>query len=320
MKLTLNINYRTNWGESVYITGDIPALGSGDYAKAPKLTVKGSSDWSVSLEIPKSVKEFSYRYFVRDEEGRVKNEWGHSNKLNVGKADSITIYDRWQDQPFDKPYYSSAFIDCICGHDNRQPAVLPAKGMLTFGVSAPMVSADRYVAVSGEGEALGNWDPAKAVRMSDAEFPLWKVNVVANGVGAGTQYKFLLIDAESGKPDGQILCYPVIKLLGKGVAHLGSGKNLLDDKQAEMGEALSPDLIADETAPKAFIWHTFNDGAVNVINSLDYAKRLRQMNVPVEMHIYPEGPHGLGLAPAYPHVADWAQRLIQWLKFNENCI
>ena len=198
MKLTLNINYRTNWGESVYITGDIPALGSGDYAKAPKLTVKGSSDWSVSLEIPKSVKEFSYRYFVRDEEGRVKNEWGHSNKLNVGKADSITIYDRWQDQPFDKPYYSSAFIDCICGHDNRQPAVLPAKGMLTFGVSAPMVSADRYVAVSGEGEALGNWDPAKAVRMSDAEFPLWKANVAANGVGAGTQYKFLLIDAESG--------------------------------------------------------------------------------------------------------------------------
>jgi acetyl esterase/lipase len=125
------------------------------------------------------------------------------------------------------------------------------------------------------------------------------------------------IDAESAKPDGQILCYPVIKLLGKGVAHLGSGKNLLDDKQAEMGEALSPDLIADETAPKAFIWHTFNDGAVNVINSLDYAKRLRQMNVPVEMHIYPEGPHGLGLAPAYPHVADWAERLIAWLKFYE---
>ena len=125
------------------------------------------------------------------------------------------------------------------------------------------------------------------------------------------------IDRENPNPNGQILCYPVIKLLGKGVAHLGSGKNLLDDLQAEMGEELSPDLIADENTPKAFIWHTFNDGAVNVINSLDYAKRLRQMNVPVEMHIYPEGPHGLGLAPAYPHVADWAQRLIAWLKFYE---
>lgn len=125
------------------------------------------------------------------------------------------------------------------------------------------------------------------------------------------------IDRENPNPNGQILCYPVIKLLGKGVAHLGSGMNLLGDKQAEMGEELSPDLIADENTPKAFIWHTFSDPAVNVINSLDYAKRLRQMNVPVEMHIYPEGPHGLGLAPAYPHVADWAQRLIAWLKFYE---
>lgn len=125
------------------------------------------------------------------------------------------------------------------------------------------------------------------------------------------------IDRESGKPDGQILCYPVIKLLGKGITHLDSGRCLLGELQAEMGEELSPDLIADETAPKAFIWHIFNDDVVNVINSLDYAKRLRQMQVPVELHIYPDGPHGLGLAPDYPHVADWSERLIQWLQYNE---
>lgn len=125
------------------------------------------------------------------------------------------------------------------------------------------------------------------------------------------------IDQESAKPDAQILCYPVIKLLGKEIAHLGSGKNLLGSRQAEMGEELSPDLIADKTTPRAFIWHTFNDGCVNVINSLDYAKRLRQMEVPVELHIYPDGCHGLGLAQSYPHVADWSERLIQWLKFNE---
>lgn len=125
------------------------------------------------------------------------------------------------------------------------------------------------------------------------------------------------IDQENFVPDGQILCYPVIKLLGKEIAHLGSGRNLLGDRQAEMGEELSPDLIADESTPKAFIWHTFNDGSVNVINSLDYAKRLRQMHVPVEMHIYPDGPHGLGLAEHLPHVADWSNRLIAWLQDNE---
>lgn len=125
------------------------------------------------------------------------------------------------------------------------------------------------------------------------------------------------IDAESAKPDGQILCYPVIDLMTYGVAHVGSGQNLLGDRLPEMSKELSPNLIADAATPRAFIWHTFNDPGVNVINSLDYAKRLRQVNVPVEMHLYPDGPHGLGLAPAHPHVADWANRLIEWLKFND---
>lgn len=123
------------------------------------------------------------------------------------------------------------------------------------------------------------------------------------------------IDNEDFRPNGQILCYPVIKLLGKGIGHLGSGKNLLGDTQAEMGEELSPNLIADENTPQAFIWHTFDDSGVNVINSLEYAKRLREKNVNVEMHLYPNGPHGLGLAPEYPHVADWSLRLLEWFKY-----
>lgn len=125
------------------------------------------------------------------------------------------------------------------------------------------------------------------------------------------------IDKESYRPDGQILCYPVIKLLGKGIAHFWSGINLLGDKLAEMGEDLSPDLIADENAPKAFIWHTFEDSAVNVINSLKYAERLKNAGVETELHVFPKGDHGLGLAEDFPHVAQWKQLLLNWLEYNE---
>ena len=45
MKLIFNIDYRTNWGESVYVSGDIPALGAGDYSKAVKLTLDGIDKW-----------------------------------------------------------------------------------------------------------------------------------------------------------------------------------------------------------------------------------------------------------------------------------
>lgn len=125
------------------------------------------------------------------------------------------------------------------------------------------------------------------------------------------------IDEVSCIPNGQILCYPVIKLLGKGIAHLGSGKNLLGELQAEMGEELSPDLIANERTPKAFIWHTFEDPGVNVINSLDYTKKLRTLQIPTELHVYPYGSHGLGLAEGRDRVEEWSGNLIRWLNMNE---
>ena len=134
------------------------------------------------------------------------------------------------------------------------------------------------------------------------------------------------IDKENFIPDKQILCYPVIALGGKAVAHIGSGKNLLGELYPGMWEDCSPNLIASEKTPDAFIWHTFKDGAVNVINSLKYAEKLRQLDKKVEMHIFPEGPHGLGLAPykedadennnkIRKYVSKWGELLIGWLKY-----
>ncbi len=130
------------------------------------------------------------------------------------------------------------------------------------------------------------------------------------------------IDKEAFIPNAQILCYPVIKLLGVGKAHMGSGANLLGENHATMGEMLSPDLIATEKTPKAFIWHTFEDSGVPVVNSLDYVKKLREVNVDVEMHIFPHGHHGLGLCldenckeAFYLHVKQWGSLLLNWLKY-----
>ena len=125
------------------------------------------------------------------------------------------------------------------------------------------------------------------------------------------------IDREDYRPNGQILCYPVISLLGKGLTHMGSGRNLLGELHVEQGEELSPHLIADETAPRAFLWHTFSDAGVNVNNTLLYAKRLRDVNVSAEVHIYPYGSHGLGLAEAVPHTRNWSKELLEWLALNE---
>ncbi len=129
------------------------------------------------------------------------------------------------------------------------------------------------------------------------------------------------IDEEDFVPNGQILCYPVISLLGKGITHFGSGRNLLGEKYPELSEDLSPNLSATNKAPRAFIWHTAGDEAVNVINSLSYAQKLKMADVPVECHIFPDGRHGLALCEndnkIENHVGRWKELLLNWLKYSD---
>jgi len=127
------------------------------------------------------------------------------------------------------------------------------------------------------------------------------------------------IDKEDFIPNYQILCYPVISLFGKAITHFGSGMNLLGELLPEKCEELSPHLIVSPKTPPAFIWHTFADGGVNVKNSLMYAQSLKDYDVPTEMHIFPDGRHGLGLAlekdKISRHVRAWSIMLLKWLVY-----
>lgn len=126
------------------------------------------------------------------------------------------------------------------------------------------------------------------------------------------------IDAQDFFPNAQILCYPVIcHPEGNGVAHAGSYMNLLGRNDPVMAKALDPVLNITEATPPAFIWHTARDQSVSVLNSYTYAIQLKKNNVSCELHVFPGGPHGLGLAENDPHVAQWPGLLLNWLKFRK---
>lgn len=124
------------------------------------------------------------------------------------------------------------------------------------------------------------------------------------------------IDKTDYIPNFQILAYPVIAISNFKVGHIDSALNLSGRENAKMIPELDPVLIADKSTPEAFIWHTSNDSGVNVCNSLKYAEKLRALNKQFEMHIFPDGPHGIGLAPDYPHVSQWVELLKNWLIFK----
>lgn len=199
MKLKLSIRYRTQWGEALHVVGGIPALGNGNHAVAPVMSLEGDDLWTLTLDLPDDTGDFVYEYIVRAGGGTVRREWHGQRLMSRGNGvDVFVVNDRWQDQPWDKPYYASAFTDCINNRAARQAAVVPVPGTVTLKVSAPMVRPGQVVAVCGETAALGSWDPAKAVRMSDSAFPEWAVVLDSRAIPQGAQYKFVTLDGATG--------------------------------------------------------------------------------------------------------------------------
>lgn len=130
------------------------------------------------------------------------------------------------------------------------------------------------------------------------------------------------ITAGLNKPNALILGYPVITT-GQ-FAHKGSVENLLGyDATSSLLKEMSLELQVNEQMPPTFIWHTHDDDAVPVENSMLFVQAMRAKNIPFEFHVFSKGPHGLSLANeetaaegmgVYPHVANWMNLCIEWLK------
>lgn len=99
------------------------------------------------------------------------------------------------------------------------------------------------------------------------------------------------------RPDFLVLCYANI------------------DPVLTRGEGALPanDQWVTPETPPTFLWHTADDARVPVENSLNFATALRHHEVPFELHIYPHGRHGLGLAKDDPVVGTWTALCAQWL-------
>lgn len=176
-------------------------------------------------------------------------------------------------------------------------------------------------------------DAARALRLVRAQASEWKLDPKHIGImgssAGGHLASTLLTHFDDGKPDAMdpierassrpdlgILCYAVITM-GE-YTHRGSRSNLLGNNPSpELIRQLSNELQVTKDTPPCFIWHTYEDSAVPVENSLQFAEALRKAGVPFDLHVYQKGQHGMGLGtgvwnPEKRH--PWTHDLVYWLR------
>ena len=211
----------------------------------------------------------------------------------------------------------------LAGHEGRDYALyLNSIGMNAF------VCEYRVAPVSFPYPLLDARRAIRFVRANAEKFGIDKNKVAIMGSSAGGHLAALTstytdvidgervdeIDNEPFMPNVTVLCYAVIHYPDESdISHVDSYYNLTGDVNADFSK-YSPDLLVSDDTPTAFIWHTSEDPGVNVINSYRYAEALRKHNIPHEMHIFPYGGHGAGLAVGKPHIAQWTSLLINWFR------
>ncbi|MDL5511193.1 alpha/beta hydrolase [Arenibacter sp. M-2] len=161
-------------------------------------------------------------------------------------------------------------------------------------------------------------DAGQAMRIVRSTAEEWGIDVNKVGVmgfSAGGHLDSTLAThfSEDIRPDFAILVYPVISMK-KEVTHGGSRRNLLGENPDQGRiEDYSNEFQVSTSTPPTFLVHASNDKAVVVKNSLLFYEELVKNDVTAEMHLYPTGGHGFGLALGKGHLSAWSDRLMDWL-------
>ncbi|AWM40592.1 Acetylxylan esterase precursor [Gemmata obscuriglobus] len=258
------------------------------------------------------------------------------------------------DSPTDKPELTAyrpekpngtAVVVCPGGgygflandHEGKQVAEFFVKqGVTAFVLKYRIVTKDRPGPL-GEAPLLDAQRALRLVRAKAKDYGIDPHRVGIMGFSAGghlastaaTHYEKgdpkngYDVEKESCRPDFAILAYPVISM-EDGVTHGGSRKNLLGDKpDAKLIELYSNEKQVKKDGPPAFIFHTSADTAVVPENAVRFYLACKKAGVPVEMHIYEKGRHGVGLGsdPKWTggekSVGTWPDRLSDWLTARE---
>ncbi len=195
MKLLFNLEYQTTFGEALVL--NIKNGGDDGKYSPYKMTANDGQHWFCEINRPAKLGTYiDYYYSVMHGDEESRHEWlvqAHRLEFIAEKANRYVIYDHWIDIPEDSYMYSSAFTDCIMVNQRELSVNTNYHRTVRMKVRAPQLRIGEQLGIVGPGDALGNWDPVKAVPMFEHDYHEWVVSLDADKLPQTFEFKFVLL-------------------------------------------------------------------------------------------------------------------------------
>lgn len=122
------------------------------------------------------------------------------------------------------------------------------------------------------------------------------------------------IEQVSCRPDFMLLLYPVISF-NEAFGHMGSRKNLIGEtNDYKLVRKYSNELNVSPETPPTFLVLADDDKVVPPRNSIEFYLKLKENDIPAEMHIFNKGGHGFGITKHNIPADNWPNLFYDWLK------
>ncbi|CAG9466245.1 unnamed protein product [Pedinophyceae sp. YPF-701] len=170
-KIRISTNYETGFGQTLAIVGDGPWLGDWDVDRAPRMKWHEGHVWRATVELPRGF-DTEFKLVVVNDGGGAIWEEGENRMASPAK--------------------DSQFVDLWCNWgDVYSTHVVPPSKLKVY--TRYETAYGQYLALIGDGPALGDWDINKAPRMEWSEEHVWKKEVEVPR-SSETEFKLVLLN------------------------------------------------------------------------------------------------------------------------------
>lgn len=191
MRFQFYLRFHTEFGQSLWITGNTDELGNNDPEKAVPMEYMNEEFWQCSIESERKdiLSPICYKYFLKNEDSELLYEWGKDRVIEIEKEDlrEIQFVDTWNHAgEYENVFFSDAFKNVLLKNKNSKSKTKQGKKYThLFKVKAPLLKKNEMACLIGSGDALKEWtedNPViltkegdwwiKKLDLSGADFPL----------------------------------------------------------------------------------------------------------------------------------------------------
>lgn len=206
MKLTLRLRFYTRFGESLWLLGDHPLLGSGDPARALPMRWLNRDFWEIELELPSEAIPdlgLSYSYLFRGFNGATTIDWGQNRILlpSLLSRQEVVVIDSWNVPGYPENAFSTQPFRNVLLRGRGPAETARTTGRFThhFRIKAPLLDPGQTLCLTGSAPELGSWNPVHGARLGRAPCEdCLSVQLDLSTAALPVEYKYAVVESASG--------------------------------------------------------------------------------------------------------------------------